>query len=167
MFVPGPGDAGPVHVLPRPPLAPWLTADLREALRYGTQQMVLFRDDLEHRMRRQVLMPPPGISSLLPGDAELLIEHLAKELMHSCTACCLRTRRARLAQRQSANSFQHALGQKQSACSSKPSPEPTAFQNPETDGRTERLRAMAVRDEPLIGSSAREFLRTLVSERQL
>ena len=87
MFVPGPGDAGPVHVLPRPPLAPWLTADLREALpdavfatnpcrvRYGTQQLVLFRDDVEHRMRRQVLMPPPGMCSLIPSDTDLLIAH--------------------------------------------------------------------------------------------
>lgn len=32
VFVPGPGDAGPAQVLPRPSLAPFLTADLREAL---------------------------------------------------------------------------------------------------------------------------------------
>ena len=72
VFVPGPGDAGPAHVLPRPPLACSLTADLREALpnavfasnpcriRYGTQELVLFRDDVQQRMRRQVLMPPSG-----------------------------------------------------------------------------------------------------------
>ena len=29
-------------------------------VRYATQQLVLFRDDVEHRMRRQVLMTPPG-----------------------------------------------------------------------------------------------------------
>lgn len=72
VFVPGPGDAGPAHVLPRPPLARFLTADLREALpdavfasnpcriRYGTQELVLFRDDIEQRMRRQVLVHPSG-----------------------------------------------------------------------------------------------------------
>ncbi len=29
-------------------------------VRHGTQQLVFFRDDLEHSMRRQCLMPPPG-----------------------------------------------------------------------------------------------------------
>ena len=105
--MPGPGDAGPVHVLPRPPLATWLTADLREALpravfatnpcrvRYGTQQLVLFRDDVEHRMRRQVLMPPPGAS---PSDsrpgADLLEDDRTRDpevdtppVLLPCTPC--------------------------------------------------------------------------------
>lgn len=70
VFVPGPGDPGPGNVLPRPPLPHVLTSDLREQLpnavfgtnpcriRYCTQELVLFRDDIEQRMRRQCMMPP-------------------------------------------------------------------------------------------------------------
>jgi DNA polymerase epsilon subunit 2 len=72
VFVPGPGDVGPGLVLPRPPLPDYFTADLRETLptatfatnpcrlRYSTREMVFFRDDIEQRMRRMSLIPPPG-----------------------------------------------------------------------------------------------------------
>ncbi len=68
--MPGPGDPGPADVLPRPPLPAFFTARLTEEcpcvvlgtnparVRYGTQQLVLFRDDLEGSMRRQCVLPP-------------------------------------------------------------------------------------------------------------
>ena len=74
MFVPGPGDPGPASTLPRPALPAFLTADLRQALptaifssnpcrlRLYTQQVVLFRNDLQNHMRRLCLIPPTSES---------------------------------------------------------------------------------------------------------
>lgn len=70
IFVPGPGDPGPGSVLPRPALPAYFTADLRQLLptavfasnpcriRLYTQQVVLFRSDLQNHMRRLCLIPP-------------------------------------------------------------------------------------------------------------
>ena len=72
MFVPGPGDAGPSSVLPQPPLRKQVTAALREKvpgavftsnpcrLRFYNQQVVIFRGNVQARMRRLCLVPPTG-----------------------------------------------------------------------------------------------------------
>ena len=70
VFVPGPNDPGPAAVFPRPPLPALLTQKLREMLpnavfasnpcriQYYTQEVVIFRDDLQKRMRQLCLRPP-------------------------------------------------------------------------------------------------------------
>ena len=70
VFVPGPGDPGPSSVLPRPALPSFVTSDLRQLLpsaifasnpcrlRLYTQQVGLFRNDLQNHMRRLCLIPP-------------------------------------------------------------------------------------------------------------
>ena len=72
VLVPGPGDAGPGSMLPQPPLPRSLTADLRARipgivfasnpcrLRYCTQEIVIFRQDLLKTMRRHCLLTPVG-----------------------------------------------------------------------------------------------------------
>ncbi len=72
IFVPGPGDPGPGNVLPRPALPAYFTSDLRQLLptavfasnpcriRLYTQEVVLFRIDLQNHMRRLCLIPPTG-----------------------------------------------------------------------------------------------------------
>ena len=85
LFIPGPTDPG-AKVLPRAPLPKYFTSKLRKALgakrvrsedggwktipsrvsfstnpcrlRYFTQEIVLFRDDLLNRMRRSCIVPP-------------------------------------------------------------------------------------------------------------
>ena len=70
VIVPGPGDPGVSAALPRPALRPSLTGKLREALpratfasnparvRFRSQDLVLFREDLQSRMRRNCILPP-------------------------------------------------------------------------------------------------------------
>ena len=70
LFVPGPGDPGPADVLPRPALPAYFTSELRQLLptavfasnpcrlRLYTQEVVLFRSDLQNHMRRLCLIPP-------------------------------------------------------------------------------------------------------------
>ena len=72
VFVPGPGDAGPSSVLPQPPLRKQVTAALRERvpgavftsnpcrIRFYNQQVVIFRGNVQARMRRLCLVPPTG-----------------------------------------------------------------------------------------------------------
>lgn len=70
MFMPGPSDMGPGQILPQPPLPRKLTGDLRTLLpnaifasnparvRWGSQEIALFRGDLSGRMRALSLLPP-------------------------------------------------------------------------------------------------------------
>ncbi|GLI68639.1 hypothetical protein VaNZ11_013000, partial [Volvox africanus] len=72
VFVPGPDDPGPGAILPQPPLPRCLTGELRRVLpnavftsnpvrlRYATQRIVLFRHDLQRRLRRRSLLPLAG-----------------------------------------------------------------------------------------------------------
>ncbi|GFR42611.1 hypothetical protein Agub_g3542, partial [Astrephomene gubernaculifera] len=72
VFVPGPDDTGPGAILPQPPLPRCLTGELRRLLptavfasnpcrlRYATQRIVLFRHDLQRRLRRRTLLPLAG-----------------------------------------------------------------------------------------------------------
>ncbi|GLC72461.1 hypothetical protein PLESTF_001250200 [Pleodorina starrii] len=72
VFLPGPDDPGPGAILPQPPLPRSLTGELRRVLpgavfasnpvrlRYATQRIVLFRHDLQRRLRRRTLLPLSG-----------------------------------------------------------------------------------------------------------
>jgi DNA polymerase alpha/epsilon subunit B len=72
VFVPGPRDPGLSGILPRPPLADMFRAEVAAHLptavfasnpcriRYHGTQIVVFRDDLEARMRKLCLLPPAG-----------------------------------------------------------------------------------------------------------
>ncbi|KAL2328055.1 hypothetical protein Fmac_021482 [Flemingia macrophylla] len=70
LFIPGPDDAGPSTVLPRCALPRYLTEELRKhipnaifcsnpcRIKFYTQEIVFFRQDLLYRMRRSCLIPP-------------------------------------------------------------------------------------------------------------
>ncbi|GAQ80362.1 DNA polymerase epsilon subunit B2 [Klebsormidium nitens] len=70
VFVPGPGDPGPANVVPRPPLPKFFTNEISSLLpnavfasnpcriRFYTQEIVIFREDLLHKMRRACVVPP-------------------------------------------------------------------------------------------------------------
>ncbi|KAM7482881.1 hypothetical protein LguiB_007464 [Lonicera macranthoides] len=70
LFIPGPDDAGPSTVLPRCALPRYITEELQKyipnaifssnpcRIKFYTQEIVFFREDLLYRMRRSCLMPP-------------------------------------------------------------------------------------------------------------
>ncbi|WVZ16043.1 hypothetical protein V8G54_013609 [Vigna mungo] len=70
LFIPGPDDAGPSTVLPRCALPKYLTEELQKHIpnaifssnpcrvKFYTQEIVFFRQDMLHRMRRSCLMSP-------------------------------------------------------------------------------------------------------------
>ncbi|KAL2967810.1 hypothetical protein AAZX31_16G194900 [Glycine max] len=70
LFIPGPDDAGPSNVLPRCALPKYLTEELQKHIpnaifssnpcrvKFYTQEIVFFRQDMLYRMRRSCLMPP-------------------------------------------------------------------------------------------------------------
>lgn len=88
VFVPGPGDPGPGNVLPRPALPAYFTSDLRQLLptavfasnpcrmRLYTQEVVLFRSNLQNHMRRLCLIPPTGeLCVIWDVSLPLLLKH--------------------------------------------------------------------------------------------
>ncbi|KAK9814165.1 hypothetical protein WJX72_001491 [[Myrmecia] bisecta] len=95
VLVPGPGDPGPASVLPRPGLPAQLTADLAQQLprvsfasnpcriRFGTQELVFFRDNLQNRMRRLCLLPPKGEDK----SPERMHYHLSVTLLQQSHLC--------------------------------------------------------------------------------
>eukprot|EP00873_Tetraselmis_striata_P041547 jgi/Tetstr1/461811/TSEL_006893.t1 len=97
VFVPGPGDPCPGVMLPRPPLPDFLVAGLKEVLpaaeftsnpcriRWYTQEIAVFRYDLQQRMRRQCLLDPLGGI----GDAEQQFEHLMATVLQQSHLCPL------------------------------------------------------------------------------
>ncbi|KAK9848386.1 hypothetical protein WJX84_000167 [Apatococcus fuscideae] len=97
VLVPGPGDAGPGSILPQPPLPSSLTADLRARvpgivlasnpcrLRYCTQDIIVFRQDLLQTMRRHCLLTPIGDSQ----SSDALFEHLSVTLLQQSHLCPL------------------------------------------------------------------------------
>lgn len=108
IFVPGPGDPGPGSVLPRPALPAYFTSDLRQLLptavfasnpcrlRLYTQQVVLFRSDLQNHMRRLCLIPPTSKLTVSAGSLSLLAHSTACQLdnltgrdstWHTCIHC--------------------------------------------------------------------------------
>ena len=70
VFVPGPGDPGLSAALPRPGLQPSVTGSMLDKvprahfasnpakIRYFSQDLVFFREDLQAKMRRNCLIPP-------------------------------------------------------------------------------------------------------------
>ncbi|KAL3143406.1 hypothetical protein ABBQ38_002229 [Trebouxia sp. C0009 RCD-2024] len=99
IFVPGPGDPGPANVLPRPALPAYFTADLRQLLptavfasnpcrmRLYTQEVVLFRSNLQNHMRRLCLIPPTCSSGERVSSADALFEHLCVTVLQQSHLC--------------------------------------------------------------------------------
>jgi len=124
IFIPGPNDPGSGNILPRPGLPRFFTQKLRDRIphaafpsnpcriRYFAQEIVLFREDLLHTMRRHCLIAPAcnsisvgpeqdedgmdaaaameGGATELEGTDEMEItEHLVKTLLDQAHLCPL------------------------------------------------------------------------------
>eukprot|EP00808_Paulinella_micropora_P022070 g61403.t1 len=95
LIVPGPNDPGVGNVLPRPGLAKHFTTRLRDKVNklvlgsnpcrvlYMGQEIVLFREDLLHKMRRNCLIEPSE------DETDDLAEHLTKTIVDQCHLCPL------------------------------------------------------------------------------
>lgn len=97
VFVPGANDPGPGNVLPRPALPSVVTRGFTEAvgkdrahfgtnpcrLRYMSQEIVLFREDLMHLMVRHCVVKPDM------HESQLLSEHLIKSVVDQAHLCPL------------------------------------------------------------------------------
>ncbi|RVX14082.1 DNA polymerase epsilon subunit B [Vitis vinifera] len=92
LFIPGPDDAGPSTVLPRCALPNYLTEEFRSTfqmpysphrIKFYTQEIVLFRQDLLYRMRRSCLVPPS------PEETSDPFEHLVATITHQSHLCPL------------------------------------------------------------------------------
>ncbi|XP_057762758.1 DNA polymerase epsilon subunit B [Arachis stenosperma] len=95
LFIPGPDDAGPSTVLPRRALPKYLTEELQNHIpnaifssnpcrvKFYTQEIVFFRQDMLYRMRRSCLMPP----SMEETDDPF--QHLVATMTHQSHLCPL------------------------------------------------------------------------------
>ncbi|XP_073109974.1 DNA polymerase epsilon subunit B-like [Elaeis guineensis] len=95
LFIPGPDDAGPSKVLPRCSLPKYLMEDLQKhipnaifssnpcRIKFYTQEIVFFRQDLLYRMRRSSLIPPSTEETSDP------FEHLVATITHQGHLCPL------------------------------------------------------------------------------
>ncbi|XP_020587022.1 DNA polymerase epsilon subunit B [Phalaenopsis equestris] len=95
LFIPGPDDAGPAKVLPRCALPNYLTEELQKLIptaifssnpcrvKFYTQEIVFFRQDLLYRMRRSSLIPPSSEETTDP------FEHLVATITHQSHLCPL------------------------------------------------------------------------------
>ncbi|XP_062159614.1 DNA polymerase epsilon subunit B [Alnus glutinosa] len=95
LFIPGPDDAGPSTVLPRCSLPKYLTEELQKhipnaifssnpcRIKFYTQEIVFFRQDLLYRMRRSCLMPPSSEETTDP------FQHLVATITHQSHLCPL------------------------------------------------------------------------------
>lgn len=95
LFIPGPEDLGPANVLPRPALPKMLSKEILTHLpdavfssnpcriRFYTQEIVLFRQDLLYRMRRSCVLPPSEEETSEP------FEHLVATVAHQSHLCPL------------------------------------------------------------------------------
>ncbi|KAM7479582.1 hypothetical protein LguiA_027795 [Lonicera macranthoides] len=93
LFIPGPDDAGPSTVLPRCALPRYITEELQKyipnaifssnpcRIKFYTQEIVFFRQDLLYRMRRSCLMPPSTEETSDP------FEHLVATITHQSHLC--------------------------------------------------------------------------------
>ncbi|KAL5702577.1 DNA-directed DNA polymerase [Ranunculus cassubicifolius] len=94
LFIPGPDDAGPSTALPRCALPKYLTEELQKhipdaifgsnpcRLKFYTQEIVFFRQDLLYRMRRASLIPHSS-------EANDHFEHLVATITHQSHLCPL------------------------------------------------------------------------------
>ncbi|KAK2990641.1 hypothetical protein RJ640_028830 [Escallonia rubra] len=95
LFIPGPDDPGPSTVLPRCALPNYITEELKKhipdaifssnpcRIKFYTQEIVFFRQDLLYRMRRSCLMPPTTEETNDP------FEHLVATITHQSHLCPL------------------------------------------------------------------------------
>uniref|UniRef100_A0A0E0EMA6 DNA polymerase II subunit 2 n=1 Tax=Oryza meridionalis TaxID=40149 RepID=A0A0E0EMA6_9ORYZ len=95
LFIPGPEDAGPSKALPRCTLPKYLTEELQKHIpnaifvsnpcrvKFYTQEIVFFRQDLLYRMRRSCLIPPTTEETSDP------FEHLVATITHQSHLCPL------------------------------------------------------------------------------
>uniref|UniRef100_A0A7S0MZV0 DNA polymerase epsilon subunit n=1 Tax=Pyramimonas obovata TaxID=1411642 RepID=A0A7S0MZV0_9CHLO len=95
VFMPGPNDPSPSPALPRPPLPMSLTTALSDRIpraqftsnpcriRYYTQEIVLMREALQHRMMRFARRPP------VTEETDSMFEHLATTLIQQGHLCPL------------------------------------------------------------------------------
>ncbi|CAK9863769.1 unnamed protein product [Sphagnum jensenii] len=95
LFIPGPGDPGPANVLPRPALPKFFTDEILKHLpnsifgsnpcriRFYSQEIVLFREDLQYRMRRSCICTPSEDETSDP------FEHLVVTITHQSHLCPL------------------------------------------------------------------------------
>ncbi|KAL4578900.1 hypothetical protein LXL04_015031 [Taraxacum kok-saghyz] len=95
LFVPGPDDAGPSTALPRCALPQYITEEFLKhvpnaifasnpcRIKFYTQEIVFFRQDLLYRMRRSCLIPPTTQETTEP------FEHLVATITHQSHLCPL------------------------------------------------------------------------------
>ncbi|TXG60114.1 hypothetical protein EZV62_014687 [Acer yangbiense] len=95
LFIPGPEDAGPSTALPRCALPKYLTEELQKyipnaifssnpcRIKFYTQEIVFFRQDLLYRMRRSCLISPSS------EETEDPFEHLVATIIHQSHLCPL------------------------------------------------------------------------------
>ncbi|KAK4428163.1 DNA polymerase epsilon subunit B [Sesamum alatum] len=95
LFIPGPDDIGPSNVLPRCSLPKYITEELQNhipnavfssnpcRIKFYTQEIVFFRQDMLYRMRRSCLMPPSTEETSDP------FEHLVATITHQSHLCPL------------------------------------------------------------------------------
>ncbi|KAG9130326.1 hypothetical protein Leryth_004313 [Lithospermum erythrorhizon] len=95
LFIPGPDDIGPSTALPRCPLPMYLTQEFQRhvpnsffmsnpcRIKFYTQEIVFFRQDLLYKMRRSCLMPPSTEETSDP------FEHLVATITHQSHLCPL------------------------------------------------------------------------------
>nr|GLL35369.1 DNA polymerase epsilon subunit B [Ipomoea trifida] len=95
LFIPGPDDVGPSTVLPRCCLPKYITEELQKNIptaifssnpcrvKFYTQEIVFFRQDLLYRMRRSCLMAPSTEETSDP------FEHLVATITHQSHLCPL------------------------------------------------------------------------------
>ncbi|XP_042434279.1 DNA polymerase epsilon subunit B-like [Zingiber officinale] len=95
LLIPGPDDAGSSKVLPRCALPKYLTEEFQKHIpnaifssnpcrvKFYTQEIVFFRQDLLYRMRRASLIPPPT------EETNDHFEHLVVTITHQSHLCPL------------------------------------------------------------------------------
>lgn len=93
LFVPGPNDPGMGDVLPRPPIPKHFTASLRSKvshavfasnpcrIRFFTKELVFFRQDLIHKLRRNCILKPNAASG------EEFVQHAVKTILDQGHLC--------------------------------------------------------------------------------
>ncbi|CAI9270655.1 unnamed protein product [Lactuca saligna] len=95
LFIPGPEDAGPSSVLPKCALPKYITVELQKhvpnaifasnpcRIKFYTQEIVFFRQDLLYRMRRNCLIPSST------EETSEHFEHLVATITHQSHLCPL------------------------------------------------------------------------------
>ncbi|XP_002732910.1 DNA polymerase epsilon subunit 2-like [Saccoglossus kowalevskii] len=96
VFVPGPQDPGPGHILPRPPLSECITEEFRKKvptsifatnpcrIQYCTQEIVVFKEDIVNKMCRNCVRFPSASSEIPAHFAKTVISqgHLCPLPLH-------------------------------------------------------------------------------------